>query len=108
MEKGDFLTILGKSSSGKSTLFKILSGEKNYSGNVLVFKKSIKYSIDKGILGLVSLSSDYFSNSSVVDKFISVLKFKGRAEGKIDQLPGRDRAPQALYRPRRADLPLLR
>ena len=84
VEKGDFLTILGKRSSGKSTLFKILSGEKNYSGNVLVFKKSIKYSIDKGILGLVSLSSDYFSNSSVVDKFISVLKFKGRAEGKIN------------------------
>ena len=83
VEKSSFVTVLGKRSSGKSTLFKILSGELNYSGDIFILKKSIKYNIDKRLLGFISSESDYFSHSVVLDEFISVLKFKGRVEDKI-------------------------
>lgn len=83
VEKKDFVTILGKRSSGKSTLFKIFSGEKKYSGNIFILKKSISYNINKGFLGFISPDSDYFKYSLVFDELISVLKFKLRPADKM-------------------------
>ena len=83
VEKGTFMTILGKGGSGKSTLFKILSGNLPFEGNVLILNKSIGYNIDKGYLGVISASSNYFKEKSVIDELTYVLKSKGRPLDKI-------------------------
>lgn len=83
VEKGSFLTVLGNGGSGKSTLFKILSGQYDDDGCVYYFGKSIKYSLEKGYVGFISPYLNYFNNSTIADEFISVLKSKGRSLDKI-------------------------
>ncbi|MBR3209271.1 MAG: ATP-binding cassette domain-containing protein [Bacilli bacterium] len=83
VEKGEFVTILGKRSSGKSTLFKIFSNSLNFSGNIFILKKSIKYNIDKGFLGFISADCDYFKCASVLEEFINVLSFKLRSSSRM-------------------------
>lgn len=83
VEKGSFVTILGKGGSGKSTLFKIFCNSVNYSGNIFILKKSIKYNIDKGFLGFISPDFNYFTHSLVFDEFVSVLKFRLKSADKM-------------------------
>ncbi|MBR3898039.1 MAG: ATP-binding cassette domain-containing protein [Bacilli bacterium] len=82
VEKGSFMTVLGRGGIGKSTLFKILKDEINYGGKVLFFNKSIKYSLEKGYVGYISLDCDYI-NGKVIDVLVDVLKLKGRTFDKI-------------------------
>ncbi len=83
VEKGSFLTVLGKGGSGKSTLFRILAGEYDDGGCVNYFGKSLKYSFGKGYVGFISPFLNYFKNSTVADELIEVLKSKGRPIDKI-------------------------
>lgn len=79
VEKGSFLTVLGKGGSGKSTLFKILSGQYDNGGGVCYFGKSVKYSLEKGYVGFISPFLNNFEKSTVADEFIDVLKSKGKS-----------------------------
>lgn len=82
VEKGSFTTVLGRGGIGKSTLFKILKDEVNYSGKVLFSNKSIGYSLEKGYVGYISLDCDYI-NGKVIDVLVDVLRLKGRTFDKI-------------------------
>ena len=62
--------------SGKTTLFKLLSNQLQYDGNILIFKKTISYNLKKGHLGLISPDLNYFKGKLVVDELIDILKFK--------------------------------
>ncbi len=84
IEKGLFVTILGKGAVGKSTLFKILSGSLKYNGNISILNKSISYNLNKGYLGLVSDDIYNFKEKKVIDELIRVLEDKGKAKDKID------------------------
>ena len=84
VRKGSFITIVGKGGSGKSTLFKILSGDLKYGGSILILDKSIETSLDNCILGLISPNLDYFKEDVVIDELMGSLNNKGRAFDKIE------------------------
>ena len=83
IKSGSFVTILGRGGSGKSTLFKIFSGDLNFDGSIVFFNKSIKYNLDKGYLGFISSDLNNFKKNTVIDELIDVLKFKGTPFNKI-------------------------
>lgn len=83
IDKGDFVTILGKGGSGKSTLFKILSGKFQYYGAILMLNKDLNYNLEQGYLGLVSADIYNFKEKKVIDELTRVLKEKGRTSDKI-------------------------
>ena len=67
IKKGSFITIVGKGGSGKSTLFNIFSGNLKFDGNLLINKKSIYYNLEKGYLGLISSSVNFYKSGIVID-----------------------------------------
>jgi len=73
VEKGSFLTVVGKGGSGKSTLFKIFA-LKYKCDSVKFFNKSITQAIEKGYVGYVSLSLNYFKEKVAGDELFSLLK----------------------------------
>lgn len=83
IDKGSFATILGKGASGKTTLFKILSLNLVYEGEVLVLNKSIRYCLEKGWLGLIS-ASYMFREKTAREEILRSLENKGLSRSKID------------------------
>lgn len=81
VEKGEFITFVGSGGCGKSTLFNILIGNYDFDGELYLFGKSIKYSLDKGYIGWVSIQNDY--KGTVIDILVDVLKKKGTSYDKI-------------------------
>lgn len=81
VEKGSFTTFIGKDGCGKSTLFKILTLEEDFDFDISILNKSIKYSFEKGYVGIVSPS--FIFEGTVIDKLVGVLKDKGRPFDKI-------------------------
>ena len=75
IDKGSFITITGKNSSGKTTLFKILSNKLDYEGKILIDEKSIAYNFNKKTLGVIALNS-YNYNKKVIDLLKSKLEEK--------------------------------
>lgn len=84
VEKASFCTILGKGGSGKSTLFRLLSGSLSYDGSILIFNKSIKYALKKNYLGLMSADILYFECKTVVEELSKALENKGLFGEKLD------------------------
>ena len=82
VKKGSFITIVGKGGSGKSTLFKIFSGDLKYDGSILILDRSIESSLDN--IGLISPSLDYFKEEVVINELIGSLKNKRKDFAKIE------------------------
>lgn len=82
VEKGSFLTVVGKGGCGKSTLFKIFAFE-DKCDCVRFFNKSIGYSKEKGYVGYVSLSLNYFKEKVAGDELLGLLKSKEINSDKI-------------------------
>ena len=78
IDKNSFTTILGRASTGKSTLFKILSGELKYSGKVSILNKSIFYNLEKNYLGLVSTSIYNFKEKTARKELVRILELEER------------------------------
>ena len=75
IKKGSFITIIGRGGSGKSTLFKIFTGDLKYDGSIMILDKSIQTSLENGTLGFVS--PDFILKKEVViDELIENLKYK--------------------------------
>lgn len=82
LDKGSFMTVIGDSCCGKTTLFNILCHNYNYDGTIKFFNKSFEFAMEKGYIGFVSLSFSYLKGD-VGDIFIDCLKNKGRSLDKI-------------------------
>lgn len=76
IENGSFCTIIGKGGSGKTTLFRIISGALKANGDVFIFNKSINYNLNKKYLGLVSADIYNFKKEVVIDELMETLKTK--------------------------------
>lgn len=79
VKKGSFMTIVGSGGSGKSTLFKILTGDLKYKGSIMVLDKSLKTCLEDGILGYVSSKIDFYKNGLVMDYLLENF-YKGNTD----------------------------
>lgn len=84
IEKNILTTVIGQGGSGKTTLFKLLSGEYK-TGNIKMFDKSIEYNKNKNSIGIISLNCSYFKKKTVVDELINIIKEKGNSLDKIKE-----------------------
>ncbi len=82
VEEKSITTILGRGSIGKSTLFKLLSGQLKYEGTILILNKSIKYNLEKGYLGFLSTDLYSFKKRKVSSELLYNLENKGVVETK--------------------------
>lgn len=82
VEKGSFTTIIGRGGSGKSTLFRILTGDEVFSGEVLILGKSINYSFEKGYIGVVSPLTTF--NGTAIERLMEVVKGKTYDKIKVE------------------------